>query len=180
MVLLLTCLLWPLHLPWPTNVWCSNTFVWLVPCLSFCDQLLWYMPLALACVYLLLSLLEYHVLLYTLAGPLLSLPHWYLCWGLISLYLYSLCSCVMIANLQWTACNLSDIVCTSCTDVCVELYIAGVVIMLLHLCPLQLPLVCGLWWHVLHMQNGSNGTSLSSCAGSQVLLSIVIPSLSTR
>ena len=111
-------------------------FVCLVPHVLFCvANPLWYMPLALASVHLLLLHLVYLILIYTLAGPLLWLLHSCLCLGLISLYLCPLC-CVMISNLQWIDLGLPCIVCVPCTGVCTQLCIADIVIMLPHLCPL--------------------------------------------
>ena len=45
------------------------------------------------------------------------------------------------------------------SSVAVVLCIAGIVIALSHLYPLLLPMLCGLWWHVLHVQRRTGGTS---------------------
>ena len=49
-----------------------------------------------------------------------------------------------ITNLQYTAQDLTYIVCGTCIGVYIELYISGIVIVIPHLYPLLLPVVCGL------------------------------------
>ena len=60
---------------------------------------------------------------------------------LISLSLFSLWLChdsQSAMNSSWPG------LCSVCSDVCIELYTTDIVIMLPHLCPLQLPTVNGL------------------------------------
>ena len=71
------------------------------------------------------------------------------------IYLCSLCGCGEITNMQYTAWGLAYIVCIPCTDIYIELFAAGIVIALPHPYQLLLPMVCGVWWHVLHMQSNS-------------------------
>ena len=52
--------------------------------------------------------------------------------------------CGGIANLQCTSWGLAYIVCVPCIGEYKELCITGFVLLLPHLCPLLLPMVCGL------------------------------------
>ena len=61
------------NLLWPAHAWWANIFVTLVQHLLFMWSPVLYMPLAPAGAHLLLLIFVYHVLMYILAGPLLSL-----------------------------------------------------------------------------------------------------------
>ena len=62
-----------------------------------------------------------------------SIAFTFILWPKVSLSLFSLWY-AMISNLQWIAQFLACMVCVPCTDACIELCIAGIVIATPHLC----------------------------------------------